>query len=156
MQFHPANIQDRDDAVGLLCLLHRKHGGFSLMWADGGYSGDKLRSGLEREGTPIEVELAERKSEGSEVLPRRWVVERTFARLGRCRRRIARRRLRVRWRGCRLRRSNFWFGGQRGKPPAIRRPHYVESYYKEPPVVQACSFQAVMVCASIPSLRILR
>ena len=52
MQFHPANIQDRDGAVGLLCLLHRKHGGFSLMWADGGYSGDKLRTALEREGTP--------------------------------------------------------------------------------------------------------
>ena len=86
MQVHPANIQDRDGAVGLLVRLHRRHGGISLVWADGGYAGGKLGSALEREGVRLEIEVVERKSEGFEVLHRRWVAERTFAWLNRCRR----------------------------------------------------------------------
>lgn len=52
-----------------------------------GYAGDKLKRRLKKIGRWT-VEIIERsdKAKGFEVLPRRWVVERTFAWLGRCRR----------------------------------------------------------------------
>lgn len=57
------------------------------MFADGGYAGPKLRSALVSLGrwTLQRVKRSET-AKGFEVLPRRWVVERTFAWLGRCRR----------------------------------------------------------------------
>ena len=54
--------------------------------AEGGDRSGKLRSVLEPERVPLETEVVERKSKGSEVLHRRWVVERTFSWLNRCRR----------------------------------------------------------------------
>ena len=57
------------------------------IFADGGYAGDKLRLELAGHGRwTIEVIKRSDSTSGFEVLPRRWVVERTFAWLGRCRR----------------------------------------------------------------------
>jgi transposase len=57
------------------------------VFADGGYAGPKLRSALNRIGAwTIEIVKRSDTARGFEVLPRRWVVERTFAWLGRCRR----------------------------------------------------------------------
>ena len=57
------------------------------IFADGGYAGDKLRKALKRIGEwTIEIIKRSDTAQGFEVLPRRWVVERTFAWLGRCRR----------------------------------------------------------------------
>jgi transposase len=55
--------------------------------ADGGYAGPKLRAAL-RKVAKFTLRIVKRtdKAKGFEVLPRRWVVERTFAWLGRCRR----------------------------------------------------------------------
>ena len=54
---------------------------------DGGYAGLKLRGALERIGEwTIEIIKRSDTAMSFEVLPRRWVVERTFAWLGRCRR----------------------------------------------------------------------
>jgi len=65
------------------------------VFADGGYAGPKLRRALDRIGEwTIEGVKRSHTAKGFEVLPRRWVVERTpdqvrgglFAWLGRCRR----------------------------------------------------------------------
>ena len=57
------------------------------VFADGGYSGPKLRRKLEKIGCwTMEIVKRSDKAIGFEVIPRRWVVERTFAWLGRCRR----------------------------------------------------------------------
>ncbi|WP_265001130.1 transposase, partial [Komagataeibacter nataicola] len=57
------------------------------IFADGGYAGNKLRSALASMGKwTVEIIRRSDTARGFEILPRRWVVERTFAWLGRCRR----------------------------------------------------------------------
>ena len=56
-------------------------------FADGGYAGPKLRSALDKIGDwTLEIVKRSDAAKGFEMLPRRWVVERAFAWLGRCRR----------------------------------------------------------------------
>lgn len=66
-------------------MLTEKFPRLKKIWADGGYSGEFVDKAAE---SGIEVEIVKRNPEtvGFEVLPRRWVVERTFAWLGHCRR----------------------------------------------------------------------
>ena len=58
------------------------------LWADGGYQGPKLASRLAELGVGDMLEIVEKPqgSRGFTLLRRRWVVERTFAWMGRCRR----------------------------------------------------------------------
>jgi transposase len=58
------------------------------LYADGGYQGEQFQNGLHEAMAKVEVEIVKRSdtAKGFVVLPRRWVVERTFAWLGRCRR----------------------------------------------------------------------
>jgi putative transposase len=57
------------------------------VFADGGYAGDKLRQALLPLGKfTLEIIRRSDTARGFLVLPRRWVVERTLAWLGRCRR----------------------------------------------------------------------
>ena len=85
---HPADIQDRDAAVDVLVGLLRKAPEVSKVFADGGYAGPRLRDALARRGLPEVIEVVDKPKGVREftVLPRRWVVERTFAWMGRCRR----------------------------------------------------------------------
>lgn len=84
---HEANIQDRDGAVPVLQSIRRFYPFLRHVFADGGYAGGKLKQALEGKGKwTIEVIRRCDKQKGFKVLPRRWVVERTFAWLGRCRR----------------------------------------------------------------------
>jgi putative transposase len=54
------------------------------VFADGGYTGDKLTTALAQHGKwRIEIVMRCDRSTGFHVLPRRWVVERTFAWLNR-------------------------------------------------------------------------
>jgi len=56
-----------------------------LIWADGGYAGEFVRVAKQTFGRVIE--LVQRKATATfEVLPKRWIVERTFAWLGKYRR----------------------------------------------------------------------
>jgi putative transposase len=83
---HAANVQDRDGAKLVLKKLAGRFPRLWLLWADGGYAGALLVWALVTGGWVIELV---RKPEGATtfaVLPKRWIVERTFAWLGRCRR----------------------------------------------------------------------
>ena len=55
-----------------------------LIWADGAYAGEKLRRWCEEHtGWRLEVVPRDPSSSAFEVLPRRWVVERSLAWIGR-------------------------------------------------------------------------
>ena len=57
------------------------------LFADGGYAGNELTEPLTDLGLwAIRVNKRGDRPEGFEVLPRRWLIEHTFAWLGRCRR----------------------------------------------------------------------
>jgi transposase len=57
------------------------------IFADGGYAGDKLREALRRLGDwSIEIVKRADDAKGFVLVKRRWVVERTLAWIGRCRR----------------------------------------------------------------------
>ncbi len=87
LQVHAADIQDRDGAVELLASIRSLYPWLRHLFADGAYGGDKLAEALSQLGRwTIEVIKRGDRAAGFEVLPRRWVVERTFAWLGRCRR----------------------------------------------------------------------
>lgn len=87
LKVHSAGVQDRDGAPDMLKAVAARHPRLRHIFADGGYAGAKLRGALKaiRRWT---VQIIKRSdvAEGFEILPRRWVVERTFAWLGRCRR----------------------------------------------------------------------
>jgi putative transposase len=82
---HPANVQDRDGARLLIRQLGTRWRRLQLIFADGGYAGkfvDWTRGWFGRF-----VEIVKRPSaKGFIVLPKRWIVERTFAWLGKYRR----------------------------------------------------------------------
>ena len=84
---HAADIQDRDGAPDLLKAVRHRFPWLRHVFADGGYAGEKLRAALRgKGGWRLEIIKRSDAAKGFEVLPRRWVVERTFAWLGRCRR----------------------------------------------------------------------
>ncbi len=86
MFVHPANVQDRDGAKVLLKRLLGRFPRLRLIWADGGYGG-KLVEWAQRLGQWT-LQIVKRNDDvtGFSVLPKRWIVERTFAWLGRYRR----------------------------------------------------------------------
>jgi putative transposase len=85
---HAANIQERAGAKRLLRRVKEK--GFKrlkLIWAEGGYSGQPLRDWvMDLTGWLFEIVKRSADTQGFVVLPKRWIVERTFAWLGRFRR----------------------------------------------------------------------
>lgn len=85
---HKASIQERDGAKTLLQRAQQK--GFvrlALIWADGGYAGQPMIDWVFRlAGWLFEIIKRPDDAQGFVVLPRRWVVERTFAWLGNYRR----------------------------------------------------------------------
>ncbi|MFJ8939786.1 IS5 family transposase [Streptomyces sp. NPDC102365] len=98
----PASVGDRDGAAVLFFQAADAFPRLQHVWADQGYRGADFRSWV-REATGITVEVVQRRDGGFRstwakvrtpppavplfaVVPRRWVVERTFAWLGRCRR----------------------------------------------------------------------
>ena len=84
---HAATIQDRDGAPDVLMSIRARWPWLRHVFADGGYAGDKLKAALANKSRwTIEIIKRSDTAKGFEVLPRRWVVERTFAWLGRCRR----------------------------------------------------------------------
>ena len=84
---HTADIQDRDGAPGVIAQACESFPDLVHIFADGGYAGDKLKDALAAvDGPSIEIVRRPPGVTGFVVVARRWVVERTFSWLGRCRR----------------------------------------------------------------------
>jgi transposase len=83
---HPANIQDRDGATPLLRAARRLFPSVEVIFADGAYQGETTAEAVAGIGSwRLEIVRLGGAS-GFVPLPKRWIVERTFAWLGRCRR----------------------------------------------------------------------
>lgn len=84
---HTADIQDRDGAPGVIMQACESFPTLTHLFADGGYAGEKLKDALaDIDGPSVEIVKRPPGVTGFVVIARRWVVERTFAWLGRCRR----------------------------------------------------------------------
>ena len=99
VRVHPADVQDRDGATLLLAGLGERFPRLAKLWVDAAYQGPCATWITETLGWVVEVVRKPRTwvrvpadqeppemPSGFQVLPRRWVVERTFAWLGRYRR----------------------------------------------------------------------
>ena len=85
-----ASVQDRHGGKAILQLLAARFSSIALIWADAGYA-NQIDSGLvtwARTAASIVLQIVKRSDDvkGFQVLPRRWVVERTFGWLIRSRR----------------------------------------------------------------------
>ena len=83
---HTADIQDRDGATLVLARLVGRFPRLARIWVDGGDAGKLVGWAAEAGGWALEVVKRPSDAEGVVVLPKRWIVERTFAWLGRSRR----------------------------------------------------------------------
>ncbi len=96
---HPADVQDRDGAKLVLAGLDVRFPRLAKLWVDAAYQGPCATWIAETLGWAVEVVRKPPKRiwwpedqeppampTGFQVLPRRWVVERTFAWIGRNRR----------------------------------------------------------------------
>ena len=81
-----ASIQDADGATDLLPLARPACRRLEQIWADGAYAGYLVEWTREHCGWRLEIVNKLPDQQGFQVLPRRWVVERTFGWLGRNRR----------------------------------------------------------------------
>ena len=81
-----ASVQDRDAARPLLWNLHRTSRRVRLIWADSVYTG-KLSTWAAAMKMTLQI-VPRRNPHAFEVLPRRWVVERTFAWISKHRRTV--------------------------------------------------------------------
>jgi transposase len=84
---HTADIQDRDGAPSVLTSIRDSFPWLRHIFADGGYGGEKLETALYGKGNwTFNIIKRSDTAKGFEVLPRRWVVERSLAWFGRNRR----------------------------------------------------------------------
>jgi putative transposase len=84
-----ARVQDRDGAMSLLARLRHRFSRWRVIWADQAYIGDLVTwLWALRPWRKVRLEIVKRPegATGVLLLPKRWIVERTFAWLGRYRR----------------------------------------------------------------------
>ena len=85
---HAADVQDRDGGALLMASLFGAFPFLLKLYADGGYQGREFQAAVKKALGRVNVEIVKRSDQatGFFVLPKRWIVERTFAWLNRCRR----------------------------------------------------------------------
>jgi transposase len=85
-----ASVQDRDAAKPLLWNLRRAFPAVRLAWADGGYAGKLVTWAASMLKPKLKLEIVRRPDDlhAFQVLPRRWVVERTLSWITRHRRTV--------------------------------------------------------------------
>jgi putative transposase len=81
-----ASIQDRDGAKLVLEKIKGTIQRLRLIWADGAYAGDLIDWVKDECGRKLEIQRGPKGAKGFVVRPWLWIVERTFAWLGRYRR----------------------------------------------------------------------
>ena len=84
-----AHVQDRDGAMSLLDVLRHHCSRLRVIWDDQAYAGDLVAwVWALRPWRKVRLEIVKRPegAKGFLLLPKRWIVERTFAWLGRYRR----------------------------------------------------------------------
>ena len=83
----PAHVQDRDGCLGVVKTVRRLFPFLERVIADGAYQGRETARAVRR-AARARREIVKRSvaAKGFVVLPKRWIVERTFGWLGRCRR----------------------------------------------------------------------
>ncbi len=83
----PADVQDRDAIGSLLKVSVRLHPSLQAALADGGYQGEATATEVMHDaGLPLQIVKRSDNAKGFVVIAKRWIVERTFGWLGRCRR----------------------------------------------------------------------
>ena len=84
---HSAGMQDRDGAALVLDKIRQRFPWLEVIWADGGYNARQVVDAVAKSAC-LRLEIVKRSdaAKGFVVLPRRWVVERTFSWFGRNRR----------------------------------------------------------------------
>ena len=81
-----ANGSERLGAVFVLHEAKTKLSKLEVVWVDQGYSGPNFKKAVEQVcGEKVRVEIIERQSKQFEVLPKRWIVERSFGWINRYR-----------------------------------------------------------------------
>ena len=85
-----ASVQDRDAAKPLLWNLRKTFPAVKLAWADGGYAGKLITWASSRLKPKLTLKIVKRPDDlhTFQVLPRRWVVERTLSWITRHRRTV--------------------------------------------------------------------
>jgi transposase len=83
-----ASVQDRDAARALLWRLRRDHRRIRLVWADSGYAGKLVTWAKTMFNLAVEIVKKQPGQRTFVVLPRRWIVERSFAWISRYRRTV--------------------------------------------------------------------
>jgi putative transposase len=83
---HAANIQDRDGARLVLTAIRKRFARLKVIWADGGYAGELVGWARRTGKWVLDIVRRDETKRYFEVLPHRWIVERTFAWLARYRR----------------------------------------------------------------------
>ena len=83
---HSAAVQDKVGATGVLGQAGARWTRLLWIWADGGYAGSIQEWAWQRWGWFLVLVKRPPQAKGWQLLPRRWIVERTFAWLGRFRR----------------------------------------------------------------------
>lgn len=84
----PADCPEREGGQLVLDRVAGWFGRLRRLWVDGGYSGESFHDWVKERWSKLEVEVVKRSADlkGFVLLPRRWVVERTFGWLMRHRR----------------------------------------------------------------------
>jgi putative transposase len=83
---HAARVQDRDGAKKVIEKIRFQCPSLERVWADGAYAGSFESWVKKFAGWVVEIVKRSDEAEGFEILPHRWIVERTFAWLSRYRR----------------------------------------------------------------------
>ena len=79
---HAGDIQDRDGAKLVLETVREKLPRLERIWADGGYAGQLIGWVRQICGWALEIVKRSDDATGFVVLPKRWIVERTFGWFG--------------------------------------------------------------------------
>ena len=86
VQVQSASVQDPVGAGPVLAEAKARAPDLQLVWGDGRYQGPLVAKAAQALGLRVAVVSKPPGTKGFTVLPRRWVVERTFAWLGKYRR----------------------------------------------------------------------